>query len=137
VLCATGVVGMDTDYNSIVGLGFNLNQAQTGDRKSIPAPSTVTVSAVFASTPYDTRRGNASARVQVVDYTGIWYCVDAGTWVSGSPIDISSFNTTCWDNMGEPLRPGTPIVEVDVVVPSEATADRPFEFCITDVAISL
>jgi hypothetical protein len=127
-LCAAGVVAMDAEYNSIIGVGFNLDQAQSGsnDPKAVTAGSTITVDATMG-----TGTGDAAARIQIVDDAGTNYCVDSGTWSSGSPIDIASFNTTCWDNKGSAPSTSTKIVSVHIVVPSDATADRPFSFCLT------
>jgi hypothetical protein len=129
-LCAAGVVGADWAYDSLVGVGFNLNQSPTtGDPGVIPAPATITIGALFAGAT----SGSEYVRVQLVDGQGTAYCVEANAWAPGVPIDISSFNTRCWDVSGEGLFEGTPIGELHLIVPSDALSDRPFAFCLLDV----
>jgi hypothetical protein len=139
-LCAAGVVDADAAYNSVAGVGFNLNQASTGgSSESIPAPTTVTVAVTFYGdlSALNANRGNAAARVQLLDAGGVAYCVDTGAWVSDSPIDITHFNTTCWDeSLGVPLTSGTPIQSIHLIVPADATTNRRFSFCLTGVTFS-
>lgn len=140
-LCAAGLVAADATYNSIAGVGFNLNQSSSGigAPESIPAPSKITIAASFYGdlSAFNANLGNAAARVQIADSAGISYCVVAGGWASGSPIDITTFNTTCWDDsMGVALTSGTPIQSIHLIVPADATADRPFSFCLTGVSFN-
>jgi hypothetical protein len=132
-LCAAGVVAADAEYNSIIGVGMNLSQASTGsnDPQPVSAPATITVDADLSGAQI----GNQEARVQLVDSAGTSYCVAAGAWSSGSPIDITSFNTACWDDSGTPLAAGASIVSVHIIIPSDATAERPFSFCLTGVTL--
>ena len=130
-LCAAGVVGADTSYNSVVGVGFNLNQDSSGMVNStVAAPANITI----ISTAFGAGVGNASIRVQITDAgaSTIW-CVEAGKWTSGVPIPITSFNTSCWDYSGTYLSAGTPIQAIHLVVPSDAIQTRPFGFCLAGV----
>jgi hypothetical protein len=133
-LCAAGVVAADLSYNSTAGVGFKLNQTSAGVLTTIPAPATLTVGVRFFDSD-DRMNGNWHARVQVRDQAGSWYCVESGYWASGEPIDITLFNTNCWNaSYGTSLTVGVPIVELDVIVTADSTLDRPFSFCITDAA---
>jgi len=133
-LCAAGVVGLDTSYNSVVGVGFNLNQDAAGTvNGTVAAPAIITV----VSTAYGAGVGNASIRVQISDANAMTtWCVEAGKWTSGVPIPITSFNTACWDNSGTYLSTGAPIQAIHLVVPSEPTQARPFAFCLAGVTFS-
>jgi hypothetical protein len=131
---------MDANYASVVGVGFNLNQAQTGTNPAltVAAGSTITVGATL--TDSTTNTGNGFARIQVVDNASPPnnYCVDAGAWTSETPIPVENFNTHCW-NTSEAgalaLSAGTQLVSVHITVPSDKTTDRPFSVCLTDFAM--
>ncbi len=136
-LCGAGVVAADPDYNSIVGVGFNLNQAASGANTpaTVAAGSSVTVGVSFDDA---SKTGNAAARIQlsvVEGGTEVSYCVEAGSWAPGSAVDITAFNTACWDDSGTFLAAGAEVVAVHVVVPSDSTAERPFGLCLTDFAM--
>ena len=132
-LCASGVVTADTTNNSVIGIGFNLNQAQTGGTVgTVAAPATVTVSATFTGSG----SGNAAARIQIVDATNISYCVKEGTWTSGTAIPIGTFNTACWDGSGTALTAGALINAIDITVPSASAADNAFSICLTGATFS-
>ena len=133
-ICAAGFVAADTAYNSIVGLGFNLNQnLDGGTAGSIPIASSVTV------TTYVGRQiGDAFLRVQLTTQDGTSYCVEAGKWTSGTPIPISAFNTRCWDStMSGAIAAvaGTQVTSLNLVIPSDAAGSRPFDVCLLDVAV--
>lgn len=134
-LCAAGVVAADPDYNSIIGIGFNLKQASSSPNptQTVSAGATVTVGAKLG-----TGDGDLVARVQIVDVDGNNYCVDTGAWSPGAPIDITSFNTSCWDTSladAKALSAGTQIVSVHIIVPSDKTTERPFSICLTDFSM--
>jgi hypothetical protein len=134
-LCGAGVVTMDTSYNSVVGIGFNLNQPNTGGNpvNTIPAPATVTVTTSVGS---DT--GDAAARVQIVGADGNSYCVEAGKWSSGSPITITDFNTHCWNTAEDgavALAQAQEINAIDITVPSDSTSDRKYSICLLGVSM--
>ncbi len=132
-LCAAGVVTADTSYNSVIGIGFNLNQPSTGGTTlgTVSAPSNVTVTATFSGTG----AGNAASRIQIVGADGSNYCAAAGSWTSGVATPISTFNTACWDGSGTALTAGTAINAIDIVVPSSGTVDSPFSICLTGVTL--
>jgi hypothetical protein len=138
-LCAAGVVTMDTSYNSIVGVGFNLNQPSsggTGSEGSVTAGSTITVDAIFTSG--DQFTGNGKSRIQLVTDTDENYCIEAGSWTPGTPVNIGDFNKTCWDLAdanAAAFPTGGKIKAVDIVVPASDANDRPFSFCLTGFAM--
>lgn len=128
-LCGAGVVTADTDYKSVVGIGFNLNQNNAGDTpETVAAPSSITVTATLG-----TGTGDANARIQLVDNSDpkVNYCV--ASWTSGTPIAIGDFNTACWDGSGTALPAGTPLTAIDIVIPSSNTDPRPYSICLTGV----
>ena len=130
--CAAGVVTADATYNSAVGVGFNLNQSTAGGTPgSVAAPSSISVTTVTSGAG----AGNAAMRVQITSASGANYCVEAGTWASGTPIPIGNFNTTCWNGWGTSLSAGTGITSINLVVPSDAVADRPFSFRLTGATL--
>jgi len=129
-LCAAGHVVADTTYQSAEGFGFNLNQSVTSDMLgTVAAPAYVTVSALMFS-------GGEYVRVQLSGQDGIYYCVEAGRWASGMPIPITNFNSSCWDGTGMALYAGAPISTINLVIPSDATAERPFSLCLTNVTFN-
>ena len=132
-LCAAGIVTADTTYNSVVYIGFNLNQPAAGATLgSIAAPPSITVTVVKGA-----GTGDSNARVIVIDASGTSYCVDGGGWKSGVAIPISSFNTFCWDpTNGKDLVIGTRLTQLNIVVTSDATADQDFSICLTGVTFN-
>ena len=65
-LCAAGDVTADTTYNSIVGIGFNVNQPTTGGTAgSVAAPSSITVAVTKG-----TSAGDSALRVTLVERFG-------------------------------------------------------------------
>jgi hypothetical protein len=129
-LCGAGTVTADTTYNSVVGIGFNFNQGSTGgDPGTVAAPATITVTATLGS-----GTGDSNARIQVVEKVGTTetpYCV--ASWTSGTAISIGDFNTKCWDGSGTALSAGATLSAIDIVIPSDSTADRPYSVCLTGV----
>ena len=160
-LCTAGVVSADPTYHATVGVGFELNQDQLAgsDTSTIDAavsgldgdpgddgglssfdggvippihaitiPSSVSVSL----TRTDTRGGNSSLRAQLTADDGSIYCY-------GGPLNdvipIGKFNTQCWNNKGTFATPSTLFTRLDIIVPSSATTDLPFSYCLTNVVI--
>jgi hypothetical protein len=127
-------VTADTTYNSVVGVGFNLNQttATGAIAGNHAAPATVTVNTVLSGAG----TGNAAMRVQLTDSASNSWCVESGTWSTGVAIPIGNFNTKCWaPATGTFLAAGTNIVAVHVVIPGDALVDRPYSFCLTGATL--
>ena len=123
-LCAAGSLPGDTTYNSVVGFGLNLYQANSlgAPQQTISAPSSLTVSF--------TKSGTAQLRIQISNSTTSW-CYDLSARTSPTTISISSFNTACWDpTTGTYLTAGTAIQSIDMVVPSGLSAVT-FADCLT------
>jgi len=130
-LCGAGVVTADTTYNSVCGIGMNLNQTSDGS-----APATVAMGATITITA-TVGTGLEYARIQISGDSGD-YCVAAGSWSSGSPIPVGSFNKTCWDTTAAgaaALTAGTTVKAVHLLFPSDATVDHPFSACLTGVSM--
>ncbi len=134
-LCASGVATADSTYNTVAGMGFNLNQDSSGATNgTVAAPANVTVTTKLGS-----NAGDAKVRIVLVDASDTKYCAESGQWTSGTPIPITTFNTQCWD----PTQPGTvylsagnQIRTILLEVPSSMEADRPFSMCLTGVTFS-
>lgn len=130
-LCAVGTVTADSTYNSVAGVGFNLNQTQAGGTPgTVAAPATITVGAYLDTATM------AYARIQIVDAAGTAYCVKEGTWTSGTAIPITTFNSACWDTTtagATALAAGAQIQSVHILIPSDATANHPFSMCLLSV----
>jgi hypothetical protein len=130
-ICATGIVTKDSSYNSVAGLGVYVNQRQADSAISyLTIPKSITIGTYTGNSA-----ANAYLRVSVIDTSGNDYCVDAGDWESGTPIPITLFNTACWNGSGESASASTRVKEVAVYVFSSATADRSFNYCVTDIRI--
>lgn len=157
-LCTSGAVTADPTYNQVAGIGFNLNQggnavasedagvdsdggatvdgAAAADAGMSSALGTITVpkSITISVSNAGTFAGNNSLRPQIMDADGNYYCY-GDKLVSGTPIPINKFNTTCWNKQGKSATPTTPIKRIDVLVPGSASTDLPFSFCLTNVTV--
>jgi cellulose 1,4-beta-cellobiosidase len=162
-LCTAGTVTGDPTYNQVAGVGFNLNQRAAADNAGAdvdggvdgdggadvdldggatidagPAASlgfitianSITVSVTKSGNPL----GNTALRLQLADVDNNFYCF-AGTLKSDVPIPVAQLNTKCWDNSGTFATPSTRFKRVDVIVPGNASADEPFSYCLTGVAV--
>ncbi|HZM54804.1 MAG TPA: hypothetical protein VFC03_07235, partial [Acidimicrobiales bacterium] len=163
-LCTAGVVSADPSYHATAGLGFELNQdpltsvpagnaldasisdydggvgggdggvssADGGEPISpigfITVPTSVTVSV----TRTDGLTGNQSLRVQLFDVNGNIFCYGGPL---NETIPIGKFNTQCWNNKGTFATPSMHFTRIDVIVPSSASSDLPFAYCLGNVVI--
>ena len=161
-LCTAGVVSADPTYHATVGVGFELNQDQlaggdvsdldgglssldaalgeldgglsSSDGGLIPSIHTITIpnSLTVSVLRSDNFVGNASLRAQLIDVDGNIFCY-------GGPINdaipIGKFNTQCWNNKGTFASSSTLFSRLDIIVPSSATTDLPFSYCLTNVVI--
>jgi len=129
-LSASGTVGAATAANSycgVVGIGFNINQAQGATTGSTLAPTgtgiTVTFSETAAALPF---------RVQLRDdSTGTNYCYQAtGT---SATIPYGSFNTKCYDTPADGVAYAKqPITSVQILIAGGAAA-TPFTMALMNV----
>jgi hypothetical protein len=129
-ICVTGNVTADTTFHSAAGLGFYLSQNSGGTVGATAIPNSITITTYAGS-----GTGNSFLRVQLTDNVGNDYCVMENTWVSGASIPITRFNTACWNNSGTYATSSMPFQELDLIVPSTGSGDRPFDFCLLDVTI--
>ncbi len=131
-LCAAGVVPTDETYNTAGGFGFNLNQPTAGGD---PAPSIVTPAIVSRVVVTFVNTANTDLHIQIVQLSGTTqtdYCYEAKGAVSPLTLDASDFNTMCWTTGGA-LWDGTGAESFQFIIPSEATANVPFDACIQSV----
>jgi hypothetical protein len=157
-LCTSGTVTADPSYSQTAGIGFNLNQGgdagvsedagvdtdggalsdggASADGVVRSALETITIpkSLTVSYSKVGTFAGNNSLRAQIMDADNNYYCY-GGKLVSGAPIPIDQFNTTCWNNKGKFATPTTRIKRVDVVVPGRVSTDMSFSFCLTNVTV--
>jgi hypothetical protein len=137
-LCTAGSVTADPTYFSVAGLGFNFSQDMGGDGGAdassvdgitIDQSITITVEKLGALA------GNSALRVELTGSNGHYYCALEGKWTSGVAIPITKFNTHCWDNSGTFATPDMIFRRVDILVPSSASIDEPFAYCLTNVSV--
>jgi len=132
-LCAAGTLAADTTYQSVAGLGFNLNQPEFVADGGSSGPTGVTMSGkgliVGFSNP-----GNTDVRVQLSDPTNtIYWCYDIAGAASPVFIPWASFNTACWDNSGTAFDVSQPVAAIQLIIPSEATTDVAFNMCLSGI----
>jgi hypothetical protein len=154
-LCTAGSITADSTYHSVAWVGFNLNQdkAAAGGADgldggadgldggaagadggvaiplgTITIPSSITVSV----TKSGTLTGNSSLRAQLTDVNGTDYCY-GGPMTDAIP--ITKFNTACWNNTGEFATSSTAFRTLEVIVPSSASTEQEFAYCITNVTV--
>jgi cellulose 1,4-beta-cellobiosidase len=136
-LCTAGTVTADPTYDSTAGLGFNFSQDTAGDG-GVDAGSVGAIAIGQSITITVEKSGvtavNSALRVQLTDSNNNFYCY-AGRWSDGAAIPITQFNTRCWDNSGTYATPGSLFKRVDIVVPSSASTDQPFAYCLTNVSV--
>ena len=92
-LTAMGMVAaatMANNYATYAGIGFNLNQDQSGGT----ATPTLTPKGTGLTVAFSGTAGTLSLRAQITDGTKIW-CYSI-TGASPVTIPYSSFNTQCW-----------------------------------------
>jgi hypothetical protein len=139
-LCAAGTVSADPTYHATAGLGFELNQDLfdggvdiSADGGNIASIGTITIpNSLTVFVDRSGLNGNNSLRVQLTDVDGNLFCY------AGSPNDvipIAKFNTQCWNNKGIFATSSTLFTRVDVIVPSSATTDLEFAYCLTNVVV--
>lgn len=124
-LCASGTLGADTTYNSIAGVGWNINQEKAAPNPVDTVVTTGTGIAVHAA------GGTAGLRVSISDGTTEW-CAPLPAGGSGT-VPWASFNTKCWDGSGTAYTAGTPISKVQILLPSMASTDLPFCICVVSI----
>jgi cellulose 1,4-beta-cellobiosidase len=137
-LCTAGAVTADPTYLSTAGLGFNFSQ-DTGGDGGADANSvdgiTIGQSITITVEKSGALAGNSALRVELTDSNGHYYCAIEGKWTSGVAIPITKFNTHCWDNSGTFATPEMLFRRVDILVPSSASVDQPFAYCLTNVSV--
>ena len=136
-LCTAGLVTADPTSLSVAGLGFNLAQ-DTGIDGGADANSlgTIAIEKSITITVEKTgvTAGNSGLLVQLTDSNNNFYCAYDGRWTSGVPIPITQF-ARCWKNPGVFATSSTLFKRVDILVPSSASKDKPFAFCLTNVSV--
>ena len=137
-LCTAGAVTADPTYLSTAGLGFNLSQ-DTGNDGGVDANSvdgiTISQSITITVEKSGAFAGNSALRVELTDSNGHYYCALEGKWTSGVAIPITQFNTHCWNNSGTFATPSMLFRRVDILVPSSASMDEQFAYCLTNVSL--
>ena len=146
-VCGAGTVPSDCTYNTVGGIGFNLNQPDWGygtsddngytyTQPTVPISSPATVSDVtvtFVNT------ANSDLRIQIAQYSAggpIYYCHDIGGMQSPLTVATSHFTRTCWDsaNLGATWD-GTGAQSIALIIPSQRLEPTPFDACIQNVEL--
>jgi hypothetical protein len=123
--CASGAVGASSTYNSWAGAGFTVNQPQSG------AGSTTSLKLVGSSisVSYE-NKGSSRLELQLWDGSNYWCTyLPAAKGPNTVTVPLSTLNSKCWDGSGTSFQSGTPITAVQLVVPGNATASTPFDYC--------
>jgi len=136
----------------VAGIGFNLNQdvavaggvpgsavdggaaGPSDDGGIVASLGTITIpnSITVSVTRTGTLTGNSSLRVQMTDVNGLDYCY-GGSMADAIP--IGKFNTMCWNNTGDAATSSTLFRRVDIIVPSSASTEQDFAYCLTNVSV--
>jgi hypothetical protein len=130
-LCAAGVTGVADNATTGAGLGFSLNQAETGNNPAhdyTPSGSSLVyaVSAVPA-------QGLVIALVPAATVPNSKYYYYYPSDPSGV-IPLTAFNTTPWDTSStEYYVAGTPIQALTFNAVAAQSGAMPFDFCVTDI----
>jgi hypothetical protein len=136
--CASGSVGAMSDYSGTAMVGINLNQVAGSTVVGTwtpPASSTGIIINVSNS-------GASTLRVQIqgpngdTDANQRW-CAPITQFNQDVTIPWTAFNTMCWDNTGTYYSDSKgPLEAVLVLVPGDATAAVPYNFCINKLALA-
>ena len=132
-ICASGIVASNPNYISYAGIGINVNQNSASSTD--PSTGSLAIDATNITVSFSNDY-QSQLRLQLNDLAGNNWCYDITGYPSPVTIPLSSFNTRCWDNSGEPFKPGTAITSLSLVVPGDATSDRKFSFCLYSVYLS-
>jgi hypothetical protein len=126
-VCAMGSVPASTSAGAF--LGWNLGQTTAGGTTPTVTTTGTGLNIQVTGTP------TSGLRAQVGDGTTNW-CATLPAGGQGM-IPWSSFSTVCY-NTSDPTNKaytvGTPITNVEVLVPGTAAAATPFNFCLTGAA---
>ncbi len=120
-LCGAGMVPMDCTQQAIGGFGFNLRGSQQ------PVADTIN-SMVFTFKSTTTTK----LRIQVGSY-----CYSTISGNSPIMLNATDFTTTCWDSANRGTAwDGTSAQSIQMIIPSDATSDTPFDMCLQNVTFS-
>lgn len=130
--CLKGSVGKDPASSTFVGLAFHNNNPMSGGTGTW----TVTGEGVFISVSSPPPAARLQLQEPNTSSNDQRYCAALPAGGTGL-IPFSSFKTYCWGDAQHPsktLTAGTPIHETAIVVPGNAAAETPFDFCLVDIA---
>lgn len=132
-VCITGSVAATPDSGANAMLGMNVHQA----RRTDATPLALEPSLDGVQVAVKNRKGSP-LRVQVAAQDGTtnplarWCAPVSG---SGGFIPWTAFNTACWDGSGKAYR-NEPITVAMLLVPGNAQAPVPYDFCLERLAES-
>jgi hypothetical protein len=132
-ICSAGVVATNPSYISYAGVGINVNQ--TAGSSTDSSVNSLTIDSTYITLSFS-NDSQSPLRLQLNDSAGDNWCYDITGYSSPATIPLESFNTHCWDNSGDPFKPGTAITSLSLVVPGDSTSERKFSFCLYSVYFS-
>jgi len=132
-LCITGTIAAlsatTPDYSGNWGLEVGVNA--NSDGTSAIGKSFSTISVAVSGTP------TAGLRVDIGTTTSLSTAPYCALWTAG-PIQLTSFNTACWDNSGTQMTAADVpnITKVMIQVPSSTSAITVSELCMTGITFN-
>jgi hypothetical protein len=138
------------DYNAVAMLGFNLNQAPTGQANQCAydpmlvgsdGPPTIAMppgGATGIAINWTATKLPLTFRIQIQGVKGgsdanSRWCATIKDATGPSFVPFTDFNTTCWDNKGKAYA-NEPIDAVAFLVPGTATAKSPYDITVLGFA---
>ena len=129
MLCFSGTVG--ATVNDVALMGFNVSQSPGASATAVATPTGTGLTVGF------TKTGTFPLRVQIQAKAATamtrWCYTIPDTAVSPVTIPYAMFNTECWVGGKGTAYAKEPIESMMLLIPGNATAETPFEACLTSV----
>jgi hypothetical protein len=132
-VCVSGSVPADPMFTSGALLGWNIAQPSGTTTPGTIATTGSGVTLTFAGTV-------AGFRVAIDDAAGTQWCYTIPDGMSSVMVPWTTFRTNCYkpatDATSVPYVAGTPIKDIQILVPAQMSAAVPFQFCLVSVAVN-
>lgn len=117
-LCISGTIAWTVDYSGYAAVGFGVTEG-------IGPGSSFVVDV--------TNRTASPLRVNMTGIDGRIWCRDiSGTPAGSITVQLSEFNTRCWDGNGDAYA-GESILEISLIVPGRGDFDVPYDICLDSI----